>query len=61
MPNDEVCCEYGWQCEAPSGAREITNCIHCGKELHEKNGWWFTWDAYMHKNPKPQGPVVPVV
>lgn len=55
---NDMPCDNAGQCEAPRGARDITNCIHCGKELHEKNGEWFTWDAYMVKFPISQGPVV---
>lgn len=54
----ELPCDIAGQCEAPSGARGIANCVHCGKELHEKNGEWRTWDAEWIKNPKSQGPVV---
>lgn len=55
---DEAHCDNSGECEAPRGARDITNCIYCGKELREKNGEWFTWDADMVKFPKPQGPVI---
>lgn len=55
---NDVHCDNSGQCEAPRGARGITNCIHCGKELHEKNGEWFTWDADMQESPKSQGPVI---
>lgn len=51
--NGEPICNNGL-CEAPEGARGITNCIHCGKQLHEKDGAWYTWDADMYKYPKPQ-------
>ena len=47
-------CEYTGICVAPAGARYITNCVHCGKELHEVNGWWYTWDADMHEMQTPQ-------
>lgn len=46
-------CDVGI-CEAPRGSSGITNCIHCGKELHEIQGEWFTWDSYRYKNPQPQ-------
>ena len=55
---DDRHCDNSGQCEAPSGARGITNCIYCDKELHEKNGEWFTWDAYMTNSPRPEGPVI---
>lgn len=44
LEHGEPVCNYG-HCEAPPTARGITNCIHCGKELHERDGAWFTWDA----------------
>lgn len=50
-------CENFGQCEAPAGAKGITNCVDCGKELLEINGKWYTWDAYLYPNPKPQGRV----
>ena len=51
-------CDVSGECEAPEGARGITNCIHCGKELHEKDGWWWTWDADLLPHKEPQCPVV---
>ena len=50
---NEPICNNG-KCEAMAGARDITNCIHCGKELHEKDGKWWTWDAEFTENPEPQ-------
>ena len=46
----EPCCDRGsGRCEADPGdtGRLSSNCIHCGKELHEgaQPGCWFTWDA----------------
>ncbi len=38
-----ICDETGI-CVAPVRANGITNCIHCGKELVERNGAWYTWD-----------------
>jgi hypothetical protein len=54
MENHEPCCNISGECEAPSHAKEITNCIHCGKELQERDGKWYTWDAYLKDDPKPQ-------
>ena len=54
---DPICHDTGI-CVAPKGAREITNCVHCGKELHEKDGKWWTWDADNFSNPLPQGYVL---
>ena len=50
-----ILCNITGTCEAPKGARDIASCIYCGKELHEKDGKWWTWDAANHPNPRPQG------
>lgn len=50
----ELVCDLVGRCEAAEGERSITNCIHCGKELHEKDEQWWTWDADQFTNPKPQ-------
>lgn len=55
---NEILCDNSGKCQAPRGARDITNCIYCGKELREKDGHWFTWDADTVKNPISQGPVI---
>jgi len=55
--DDEPLCDLSGECEAKVGARGITNCIHCGKELRESNGWWYTWDADEYPYPRPQCPV----
>lgn len=55
---DPVCGVVG-RCEAPKDARGITNCIHCGKELHEKAGEWWTYDADNYPDPQSQGYVAP--
>lgn len=47
-------CDDTGRCKAPKGVRLITNCVHCGKELHEINGVWFTYDADKYDNPVPQ-------
>lgn len=52
--DDYIACDYTGTCVAPRDARGITSCIYCGKELHQVKGLWYTWDAYMHKNPRPQ-------
>lgn len=52
---EEPCCNYSGTCEAPKGAESITNCIHCGKELRERDGAWWTHDADQHQHPRPQG------
>lgn len=51
----EPCCNFSGRCEAAAGERGITNCIHFGKELHEKGGQWWTLDAEDLPDPKPQG------
>lgn len=48
-------CNNSGRCVAPEGARRITNCKYCGKELHEKDDQWWTWDADKYPDPKPQG------
>lgn len=50
----EPICGIVGQCQAGKGDRGITNCIHCGKELHEKDGQWYTHDADQYQNPVPQ-------
>ena len=59
---DESHCDHSGRCEAAAGARKVTSCIYCGKELREgDDGWWYTWDAFLHDNPARQCPVVPKV
>lgn len=41
----ETCCDVSGRCEAPDSADGISNCIHCGKELWENGGVWYTHDA----------------
>ena len=55
MDDEEIACDISGICEAPREARGITNCIHCGKELIEKDGKWWTWDADLHPRQEPQG------
>lgn len=43
----EPACNIGGTCVAPKGAGDVTNCIHCGKELHREFGLYYTWDADM--------------
>lgn len=51
----EPLCDVSGTCTAPYGARSITNCIHCGKQLERRaDGFWYTWDADKHPNPRPQ-------
>lgn len=51
---EHPCCDYSGTCEAAPDAAGITNCIHCGKELHQRDGEWWTWDAENYENPRPQ-------
>lgn len=51
---EHPCCDYSGRCEAAADAEGITNCIHCGKELHERDGQWWTHDADQYSDPKPQ-------
>jgi hypothetical protein len=53
--HEEPCCNNSGRCEAADGEHGITNCIHCGKELRERDGQWWTWDATDHPDPQPQG------
>ena len=46
--DEEPHCDNSGLCKAPRGARDITNCIYCGKELVEINGGWYTWDWDLH-------------
>lgn len=46
----EITCDEIGICVADCHARNITNCIHCGKELHYRydgadGAGWYTWDA----------------
>jgi hypothetical protein len=43
--SEEPFCVGVGSCSAREGAKGITNCIHCGKELHQRGNQWFTWDA----------------
>ena len=43
---DDLPCCYNGRCEAPKGARGITNCICCGGELHELDGCWYHWSQF---------------
>lgn len=52
--DDEPACMILGQCEAAPGERGITNCIHCGKELHERDHQWWTHDADDYEHPMPQ-------
>lgn len=52
--HEEPCCNNSGRCEAAADAESITGCIHCGKELHQRDGFWWTWDADQYPNPQPQ-------
>jgi hypothetical protein len=42
-------CDIGGTCVAPKDAGDVTNCIHCGKELRRRaDGLHYTWDAERH-------------
>lgn len=53
VEEEEPICNNG-HCEAPKDARGITNCVHCGKELRESDGYWWTYDAEKSPHPVPQ-------
>ncbi len=46
--HEELSCDATGLCKALEGSKVITNCIYCGKELIEKDGKWYTWDADFH-------------
>lgn len=48
---EDPCCGFSGQCEPDPEAKGITNCIHCGKELHEIAGEWWAHDAPDHPQP----------
>ncbi len=54
MQESNPLCEISGRCEAPDDAHDTANCIHCGKELRERDGLWWTWDADFFPNPQPQ-------
>jgi len=54
LDDEEVGCHHSGICVAPAGASCVTSCIYCGKELHERGGQWWTWDADQFENPRPQ-------
>lgn len=41
----DVLCDISGRCCAPWYGRGTASCVHCGKELHERDGQWFTWDT----------------
>ena len=55
MDDDEPACEIVGKCVAPKEAKGSTNCIFCGKELVQRSGKWYTWDAdIITDEPTPQ-------
>jgi hypothetical protein len=52
--DEDPACDNAGKCVAPKGAKGITNCVHCGKELIEREGRWYTWDVDMHEMQTPQ-------
>ena len=51
----EPACDVSGKCVAPRGAKGSTNCVYCGKELVQRGGKWFTWDAdLLTDEPTPQ-------
>jgi hypothetical protein len=46
--DQDPACDISGRCVAPKGAKGITNCLYCGKELRQgADGKWYTWDADM--------------
>jgi hypothetical protein len=54
LDDEDVGCHHSGQCVAAADDRGLSNCIYCGKELREKGGEWWTWDADQYSDPKPQ-------
>jgi len=52
--DEEPTCDITGLCEAELDAKGISNCIHCGKELIQRDGQWWTWDADMFPDRLPQ-------
>ncbi len=51
---EDLPCDISGRCAAFPGAHGVTMCIHCGKELVEEAGQWWTWDADLHPKQSPQ-------
>lgn len=44
-------CDHSGRCVAPASATDgTTSCVYCGKELHFRDGNWWTWDARFAPN-----------
>lgn len=39
--DDEPCCSFGGVCTAAKTKYNISNCIHCGGEMHKIKGFWY--------------------
>ncbi len=58
MDEETICGDVTGRCCAPMPPPKqggITNCIHCGSELHAINGAWYTHDWMFCKPPLPLG------
>lgn len=54
LPQEAPLCNTSGICTAFDGDSGYSNCQYCGKELYEKDGYWWTWDAVSLANPLPQ-------
>ena len=54
MLEEELPCDVGGLCTPFLSDRVVSQCIYCGKELIKKEGEWYTWDADLHSQQKPQ-------
>ena len=50
----ENLCDIGGRCTPAPTTSNVSNCIYCGKELVQKDGKWYTWDADLHPHQSPQ-------
>lgn len=44
--NETPCCHYTGMCAAAKTDDDISNCIHCGGEMHKVNGSWYHWTQF---------------
>jgi hypothetical protein len=40
---------FNSECEAAPGAEGVTNCIHCGGELHQVGRFWYHWSSFDYQ------------
>lgn len=55
MDTDQGClCDVTGTCVASETTLPVSFCVYCGKELVMRDGQWWTWDADLHSNQRPQ-------